>query len=158
MAEQKAGKFRYRLDTVLKVREIKEKREQEEFAKKKRDFLEEKDKEDKISAHQKKRTSELTKMLRKGPISDFARVLHRRAHLGVIKEDLDKQVEKVVTASQKLEEQRLKLIGAMKDKKIIDKHKERQLEQWRKVMQDLETKFLDEIGTIRHVRDKMQKE
>ena len=42
MAEQKAGKFKYRLDTVLRVREIKEGREQEEFAKKKRDYLDEK--------------------------------------------------------------------------------------------------------------------
>ncbi len=96
-------------------------------------------------------------MLQKGPISDFAKVLRRRAHLGVIKEDLEKQVEKVVEASQNLESQRLKLIEAMKDKKIIDRHKEKQLDAWRKVMQDMETKFLDEIGTIRHVRDKMEK-
>jgi len=156
MAEQKPGKFRYRLDTVLRVREIKERQEQEDFAKKKREFLDEKQKEEKISAHQSKRTGELKKMIRKGPISDFAKVLHRRAHLGVVKEDLEKQVQKVVESSQKLEEQRGKLIEAMKDKKIIDRHKERQLDSWKKMMQDLETKFLDEIGTLRHVRDKMK--
>ena len=156
MAEPKAGKFRYRLDTVLKVRDIKERQEQEEFAKKKRDYLTEKQEEEKISAHQKKRAGELRNMLKRGPITDFERVLRRRAHLGVVKKDLDQQVEKVVQASQKLEEQRMKLIDAMKDKKIIDRHKEKQLDAWRKVMQDLETKFLDEIGTIRYIRDKKQ--
>jgi hypothetical protein len=37
----------------------------------------------------------------------------------------------------------------MKDKKIMEKHKEKKLDEYKKIMQDLEMKFLDEIATER---------
>lgn len=148
--EIKPGKkFKYPLEPVLKVRGIKEKQEQEEFAKKKRAYLKEKEKEEEIEEAREERSKELKKIMRKGPISDFARVLRRKAHLGKLKEDLDVQIEKVIDASQHLEEQRAKLIEAMKDKKIIEKHRERRFEEYKKAMEQLEMKFMDEIATER---------
>jgi len=152
----KAGRFKYDLETVLKVRDIKEHKEKERFAEKQREYIKEKEEEDRIESEREDRRDELRGFMGKGPISDFAKILRRKAHLTKLKEDLDKQVEKVVEASEKLEQQRSKLIDSMKDKKIIEKHKEHKLDEYKKLMQDLEIKFLDEIATERFRHEKEQ--
>lgn len=147
-------KFKYDLASVLKVRAIKEKKEQEKFAEKQRDYLTEKQKEEAIERDKHNKEDDLRGVFKKGPISDFSRVLQRKAHLEVLKDDLDKQVEKVIETSKILEEQRAKLINAMKDKKIMEKHKEKKLKEYDKMMLDMETKFLDEIATQRFKHEK----
>ncbi|MFC1511060.1 flagellar export protein FliJ [Candidatus Margulisiibacteriota bacterium] len=154
-AKQKPGKkFKYGLQPVLKVRAIKEKKEQEHFADKKRVYIKEKDKEEEIKDVKHGKEDELRGVFKKGPISNFAKVLQRKAHLEVLKSDLDKQVEKVIEASKLLEEQRAKLVAAMKDKKVMEKHRERKLDDYKKMALDLETKFLDEIATERYKQEK----
>jgi flagellar FliJ protein len=148
--ETSAGKkFNYDLEPVLKVRSIKEKKEQEKFAHKQKKLMEEKNKEETIKTNKSNKEDDLRKVFKRGPITDFSRVLQRKAHLEVLRDDLDKQVDKVIEASKQLEEQRAKLITSMKDKKIIEKHKEKKLDEYKMVMQQLETKFLDEIATER---------
>jgi len=151
MAKQpKAGKkFAYDLEPVLKVRSIKEKKEQEKFAEKQREYLTEKEREEAIARDKKNKEEDLRNVFKRGPISDFSKVLNRKAHLEVLKDDLEKQIEKVIETSRVLEEQRAKLIVAMKDKKIMEKHRERKVEEYNKLMLQLETKFLDEIATER---------
>ena len=120
MAKAKPGKkFKYDLEAVLKIRGIKEIKEQEKFAEKSREYLTEKEKEELIKQEKLTKEEELRGVFKKGPISDFDKVLRRKAHLEILKDDLDTQVDKVIEASQKLEEQRAKLISSMKDKKII---------------------------------------
>ena len=79
--------------------------------------------------------------------------MRRQSHLGVLKEDIEKQVEKVIAASKKLEKQRELLVTAMKDKKIMEKDKDNTRKKHTKLMQDLELKFLDEIATQRFQRE-----
>ncbi|NQU16924.1 MAG: flagellar FliJ family protein [Candidatus Saganbacteria bacterium] len=146
----KAGKkFKYGLEAVLKVRGIREKQEQEKFATKQRDYLTEKEKEDLIRDKKHGEEETIRKTIRKGPISNFEKVMRRHAHLGILKEDLDKQIDQVIQATKKLEEQRDHLITAMKDKKIIEKNKENRFKDYKHAMQLLEIKFLDEIATER---------
>jgi flagellar FliJ protein len=150
MAKVTPGKkFKYDLEAVLKVRGIREKKEQEKFAEKKREWLKEKEKEEALAKEKKIREDELRRIFHRGPISDFEKILRRRAHLEVLKDDLDEQVERVIEASRLLEEQRARLIEAMKEKKIIEKHKEKKFEEYKKIMQELELKFMDEIATQR---------
>ncbi len=150
MAQPKAGKkFKYDLEAVLKVRGIREKKEQEKFAEKRRAYIKEKEREEAIEQEKHDKEDELRGVFRKGPISNFEKVMRRRAHLDVLKDDLDEQVEKVIEASKLLEEQRARLVEAVKDKKIMEKHKEKKLEEYNKLMQDLELKFMDEIATQR---------
>lgn len=150
MAKPAPGKkFKYDLEAVLKVRGIREKKEQEKFAEKKREFLKEKRKEEAIKEEKHTREEELRGVFRRGPISDFEKVLRRKAHLEVLKDDLDEQVEKVIEASKLLEEQRAHLVEAMKGKKIMEKHRERKFDEYTKIMQNLELKFMDEIATQR---------
>lgn len=155
MTKPKPGKrFKYDLESVLKVRGIKEKKEQEKFADKRRVFLTEKEKEDAIKADKQNRENELRSVFKRGPITNFQKVLQRKAHLEVLKDNLDQQVEKVIEASKHLEEQRAKLVEAVKDKKIMEKHKDRKQDEYKKLMSELETKFLDEIATERFKREK----
>ncbi len=151
----KAGKrFVYDLETVLKVRGIKEKKEQEKFAEKQRIFMTEKKTEEEMKEKDRQKKKELKTILRPGPIKDFASVMRRKAHLGLLKEDIEKQVEKVIDASNKLSDQRVKLIDAMKDKKIMETHKGKQHDIYKKMVQDIELKFLDEIATQRFQHEK----
>jgi flagellar FliJ protein len=148
--EPKPGKkFKYDLSAVLKVREIHEKKEQEKFAEKNRQYLLEKEKEAAIDKEKKGKEEELRNVFRRGPISDFQKVLRRRSHIDVLKDDLDEQVERVIESSKLLEEQRARLVESMKDKKIMEKHKEKKLDEYNKLMQSLELKFMDEIATQR---------
>ena len=155
--EVKPGKrFKYSLESVLKVRGIKEKKEQEKFADKKRAYLDEKMKEEEIERQREERRDELRAIMKKGPISDFAKVMRRKAHLGKLREDLDVQIEKVIEASQKLEEQRANLIESMKEKKIIEKHKGQRFDEYKKAMEKIEMKFMDEIATQRFKHEKKE--
>jgi flagellar FliJ protein len=153
MAKQQPGKkFKYDLTAVLKVREIKERKEQEKFAEKNQAYIKEKEQEAKLAAEKRGKEEDLRNVFKKGPISDFSKVMRRRVHLDVLKDDLDQQVERVIEASKLLEEQRVHLVEAMKDKKIMEKHKGKKLEEYTKIMQDLEAKFMDEIATQRFKR------
>jgi flagellar FliJ protein len=153
---QPGKKFKYGLESVLKVRAIKEKKEQEKFADKKRKYLTEKEREEAIEREKKGKEEELRGVFRRGPISDFTKVLRRKAHLEVLRDDLDEQVEKVIEASKLLEEQRAQLIASMRDKKIMEKHKEKKLDEYKKIMQELELKFMDEIATERFKHEKRE--
>jgi len=157
MAKHKPGKrFKYDLEAVLKVRAIKEKKEQEKFADKKRSYMTEKEREEAIKEDKLNKEDELRGVFRRGAISDFAKVLRRKSHLDVLRDDLDKQVERVLEASKQLEEQRAQLVESMKDKKVIEKHKEKKLDEYKKIMQDLELKFMDEIATQRFRHEKTE--
>ena len=158
MARQvKAGKFKYNLETVLKVRKIREKKEQEKFADKKRVYNTEKEKEEVLRDEQHHRHDELRNMMGSGPIKDFADVLRRKGHLDVLKEDLEKQIDKVIEASKLLEDQRQMLIESMKKKQIMEKDKDNKLVEYKALMQNIEMKFLDEIATQRFMHEKIQR-
>lgn len=149
-------KFKYGLQSVLKVKEIREKKEQEKFAIKQKEYYEEKTKEQRIQEAKKQRSEEVKKMIGKGEITDFGKVLQRKEHLVLLKEELDNQIEVVIEASQKLDKQREKLLESMKDRKIIEKDKSNKLEQYQEVMKQYEIKFLDEIATLTFKRDKTE--
>lgn len=150
--EQKPGRFKYDLETVLKVRGIKERKERERFADKQREYLLEKQKEEQLEEEKKEKEGELKHIIKKGPISEFEKVMRRHAHLGVLRKDIDDQIEKVIDSSKKLEDQRVKLIESMKDRKIIEKNKEHRFKEYEEMMKDLEIKFLDEVATQRFKR------
>ncbi|MFA5097191.1 MAG: hypothetical protein WC490_01025 [Candidatus Margulisiibacteriota bacterium] len=156
--EVKPGKkFDYPLETVLKVKKIKEKKEQEKFAESQREYYLEKQREKEIEDEKKAKATELKGMM-KGAISSMDKIMQRKQHLNLLKEHLDAQIEKVIEASKKLEKQRGKLLIAMKDRKIIDKDKEHKLDKYNEVMKQLDIKFMDEIATLRFKREKMKGE
>lgn len=55
-----------------------------------------------------------------------------------------------------VEARRQDAIKAMKKKKVIENIKEKQFTSWKEDYQKMETKLLDELATIRHIRDNTQ--
>ena len=79
MARQiKAGKkFIYSLETVLKVRNIRETKEKEKFIVSQKEYYDEKLKEQKIEDEKKQQANELKGLVKEGAIADFAKVVAR---------------------------------------------------------------------------------
>lgn len=150
---EKSKKFIYNLRTVLRVRNIFEKIEKEKFAVAQREHLEQLKREQEMKDYQKDMQKQLAGKL-KGNISDFASVLHRTEYLKKYKLDIIAQEERTMEAEQKKEEQRERLIKAVKDRKILDKDKEHKNELWKKIMNREETKFLDDLSVSRYYRQK----
>ena len=69
---------------------------------------------------------------------------------------IEEQEKKVIEAEKNRDDQRLVLIEAVKDKKIIEKDKEKQRGLWKALMKKEDAKFMDEISSIGFVR-KMRK-
>jgi flagellar FliJ protein len=148
---KKSKRFEYNLRTVLKVRNIFERIEKEKFAEAQRKYLEELKKEEEMHEYERQQQVQLRNKLT-GQIEDFASVMHRQQFLKKYKQDVVAQENKTKEADQRKEEQRERLIKAIKDRKIIDKDKEHKKEAWQKLMNREETKFLDDISTTRFFR------
>lgn len=151
---KKSKKFIYNLRTVHKVRVIFEKIEKEKFAKAVQEYELQLKKEKEMKDYEKNQQKQLADKLT-GDL-DFATILHRQHFLKKYKIDVLEQEEKRKEADQKKEEQRERLIHAIKDRKILDKDKENKRKSWRKLMDKEETKFLDDITTPRFLKGKTQ--
>ncbi|MFC1770513.1 hypothetical protein ACFLZV_01370 [Candidatus Margulisiibacteriota bacterium] len=158
-APKKSNKFQYSLETVLKVREIRKTQEQERLRAAERKLMEEKRKEEEIKIFQSEKYSELRNIMtgEQGE-TDLNEVMLRKAHLEVVKEQVAKQVKAREEADKKKEEQRVKVVEAVKQKKIIETDKEHKRVIWRKMMDKEEGKFLDDIATVAFTKKKMERE
>ena len=151
---EKSKRFKYNLGSVLKVREIREKQEQEKFASAERTALEEKRKEEEIKSFETEKYKELRQLIAPGkPIENFYEILQRKSHLEVVKKQAKEQERKSDEADRLKEAQRETLLTAARDKKIMEKDQENKKKAWRKVMDKEETKFLDDISTSRFLRN-----
>jgi flagellar FliJ protein len=149
----KKGKFRYNLETVLKVKHIREMQEKEKFAIAQRKADEERRLAEALKQFENTKLTELRAKFEAGQkISDFSEILMRRSHLDKVKKDIVVQDKKKVEAESLLQKQRDELVRAVKDKKVFEKDKDHKKDEWRKVMDKAEGEFLDEIATQRHVR------
>lgn len=153
---KKSKRFDYNLKTVLKVRNIFERIEKEKFAEAQKEFQKQLKKEEEMKEYEKQQQKQLRSKLT-GKINDFSSVLHRHEYLKKYKQDVVAQEQKTKEADQKKEEQRERLIKAIKDRKILDKDKEHKRESWQKLMNREETKFLDDISNARFNRDKQNR-
>lgn len=159
MAKPKKGKrFRYSLETVLKVRNIREKQEQDKFRDAIKELEEEQRKEREIKNFQAQKYTELRTAMVGGiehKQTDLQNVLVRKVHLEIVKEKVAQQEKARIEAEKKKEEQRLRVIKAVKEKRIIEKNKEHKHIEWRHMMDKEDGKFLDEIATIKFARQRI---
>jgi len=154
-APKKTKRFAYNLETVLNYRTIRETQEREKFHKARRQFLEEQRKEREIKDFQQEKYVELAAQIAAGTTIDFQQIIMRRTHLETVKQQVIDQEKAREEAEQKKEEQRKELVKSAKDKKILDRDKEKKRGVWKKFMNKEEGKFLDEIATIKFARDKI---
>lgn len=147
---EKSKKFKYKLNTLLKVREIKEKQEKDKLVELEQKLIEEIKKEEELKLLEKIKYDELRNMMSSGKtLPDTGIIQIRKRHIEVLKEKVLAQHEKVVAAEKERDFQREKLIQAIKEKKVIEKDKEKTKKAWIKLMNKEEAKFLDDIAGIR---------
>lgn len=148
---KKSKRFRYQLETLLKVRNIRERQAQEAFQAAERAYLEAVEKEKKIKAYEQEKYLELRDLMSgKTAVTDVQMVLIRKAHLDRVHEDVLQHEAATKEAEHLKEAKRDALIAAVKNRKIIEKDRSKTREAWRKIMDKEDGKFLDDIAVIGH--------
>jgi flagellar FliJ protein len=155
---KKSKHFSYNLKAVLKVRTIQEKQEQDKYAEAQRILEEEIKKEKALIEQQTLCYMELRELMMGDVSKNMSSITSRKYFLDKLKVDIENQIQKRKEAEEKKEAQRLKLIEAMKAKKIIEKDKEKKKIAWKKLMDKEDSKFLDDIATVGFDRKKRKTE
>ena len=146
---EKSKRFKYSLETLLKVRTIREKQAQERFQKAEIEYKKELLELERQKKFQTEKYEELRDIMSgKTPLTDVQMVVLRKAHLDTLKEKVIQQEEKTKAAEEKKEKMRLELITTVRNRKIIEKDKQKTRDSWRKIMNKEDNKFLDDIAVI----------
>ena len=82
---KKSKRFVYNLESLLKVRKIREKQEQEKFQEAEQRVIDEKRKEKELKDQQAFVYQELIELQSKGANMDMGQILRRKAHLDILK-------------------------------------------------------------------------
>ncbi len=141
-----AQKFQYRLEKVLDFRARKVETLQAELALAIRDRDTEVAMLNALSEKRQKAQKSLEGYLARG---DVAEVQQTNSFLENMANKIESQTKMVAKMNESVELIRKKLVVASKEKKIMDKHKEKKLEEWKVEQGKIEAKKLDEMaGTI----------
>lgn len=146
---KKSKRFRYPLQTVLKVREIREQQALEAFQQAEQAYHDAIKKRDEMIQIRDDQYHELRdRMSGKTHTTNVQEVILRQHHLTLLEAQLKEQDERVEEARNAMEAAREALVASMIDRKIIDKDKEKTRESWRKLMDKSDGQFLDDIAII----------
>lgn len=137
-------KFKYRLETYLKVKEHIEKQKQKDLATTTHKVMQQKNILKKIT-DQKSTTLEKKRKNCESKISVSEMLIYSRFFLK-LKKDNVAGLEVLRALNKTQEKKRLALLEASKDKKIYEKLKERDQEKFNKEIQEILQKESDEIG------------
>ena len=144
--------YRFRLETLLRRRKQIEDRRQTELSAQRVEFDQANRALQRMESLRTKTRGELKNRLTlRTTVADliaFNTYLHR------LTEDVDKQKKEVAEAQQKVDEKRALLVDAAKNRKILDKLKEKQsLAHMQRSMRN-EQNFMNEIAGNRHQRQR----
>jgi len=148
---KKSKRFLYNLQTLLKVKDIRERQEQDKFNEATKQLLEEEKKEKEIKEYQAQKYEELRDLM-SGQIPNLQTITNRQFHLETLKTKVEEQIQKRIQAEEAKEAQRQILVQASREKKVIEKDKEKKKISWKKLMDKEDSKFLDDISSIRFDR------
>ena len=135
---KKGNKFVYSLETLKKFRDIKEKKQQEELVKAEQVVKEEQQKEIEFVAEQNNHYAYFEDILSSDEIPSLDIIQMNQVHMKKLQEKVNTQKEEVKKAEVHKDEQKEKLVEATKEKKIIDKDREKTREKWKKMMDKLD--------------------
>jgi len=160
MSKPKKGKrFRYKLETLLKVRDIRETQQKEVFQAAERKVVEEQEKEQVLVEKQDQEYATLTSEISgaDGNPTNVQKIMWRQAHIESLKKQVDDQQKVVEEAETQKEEEKDKLVKRMIDKKIIEIDKDKTRWAWKKLMDKETDKFLDDIASVGFEKKRRQK-
>ncbi len=144
---KKSKRFTYNLEAVLRVKMIRERQEKDKFHDAEKRVLEEQAKLEDLKVQQKHQYTTLLEMM-SGQVANLDKITLRKYHLEAMKEKIADQETVCTQAEEKKESQRQELLRAVKEKKIMDKDKEKKKHAWKRLMDKEDGKFLDDISTI----------
>ena len=144
-------RFEFRLEALLTVRKNQEQEKlrvfaaiQQEIAAQKRTIELTRDQ---IVAENRTLTGrELTGKL------DMAYIAHEKRYVGNLQMRIIMSLQKLAVMEQKLAGARAELLEAARQRKVIEKLREKQLARWRAELEKKETAQMDEIGTQLTIR------
>ncbi|TAK24685.1 MAG: flagellar export protein FliJ [Chloroflexota bacterium] len=146
---------RFRLLSVLRYRESREDALQLEFARRLSEQQAEQRRLDDLRGQADTAVTRLTDQLRGGPI-DIGVVVEFIAHLDVLGGAIMHQTESVRAAETRSETQRVELVAAMQDRKVMDKLRERHDQDYAAWADGVEQRAVDDIVTARFAARKGQ--
>jgi flagellar export protein FliJ len=159
MSKPKKGKrFNYPLEALLKVREIREKQQQEAFNKAEKKLHKERLTEARMKKEQDSHIIKVHEMLSSTELPSLTTIQMNQQHVKVLEKKVNEQKEVVVKAEEKRIEERDLLIEKAKEKKIIQKDREKTRTAWKKMMDKLDAQFLDELSSIKFASTMIKKE
>lgn len=140
--------YRYPMQSVLDYRRDIEEEEKQKFAEVQKEFLLQKE----ILKDFEQKLNEVFSAK-----VDFAKqrvyeLKNLSQYIQFLKEKKEVQEQLVIETEKAMEARRQKLISAQKDRKIIEKHKEKSLEQYHSELNQAEQKTIDELALYSHMR------
>ena len=134
------AKFKFRLDVLLKIAKNKEEEVKKELAIWKKMRLEALKKieltDEKIDEH----------MIQKSKNNKIDQIMVYEAYLQKLRDDKTRILEEIDFFQKKIDEYIIKINEAMRERKILEKLKEKKHEQYTRELEIIEQKELDEIG------------
>jgi flagellar FliJ protein len=143
-------KFKFGLQPVLSHRQFIEETLQKELARLQRRLAKERDRLDHHKDKQRHLTAELEQEQRQG--TNSSTLLLYSNFLEQLAADIQQQTHKVTALVQQTDAKREELLDAMKNRKALEKFKEKKLAEHTAMLAKKEQAFLDEIGSSRHGR------
>ncbi len=145
---KKSGRFKYQLQTLLRVREIRERQEQDKFKEAEKKVLEEKRKEMELKRREIEAYETFSQRMQDKELPNLTEITIRKHNLEKLGKEYQAQIKVREKAEEERDLQREKLTQAIKERKIIEKDREKTREAWKKIMGKEDAKFLDDIAGI----------
>ncbi len=145
-------KFRFKLQPVLHQRRGKEDTLKKELADIKRLFEIEKS----VLEELKHKLLDIHTKLREKQKSllDPSEAMAYSNYIDKVEQEIELQIVKLTDIANKVKRAQERLIEASKDKKILEKLYDKQYEEFKRELEQVEQNLIDEIATIRHSRRK----
>ncbi len=142
------NRFRFRLQSVLKVREAREDVKKREFGVKMGHFRREEDRMNELEMHgrdhdRSREAKGVGKLTVRSLMHDFFYARH-------LEKKQDNQRALVEKARDDMEKKRKELVEASKEKKVLERLKEKKHEEWNKEELKEEQALIDETASQRH--------
>jgi flagellar protein FliJ len=143
--------FKFKLQSVLEIREKKFEDSQFAFAKAKNKLHQENLIMANLIKTLKKTFLSLEEALKSGGIDQTIIFIHQN-YILKLKENIKRQKKAIEAAEKELEEKNQLMLEALKEKKIMEKLRERALSDFKSKIEKQEMLLIDEIATCRHAK------
>lgn len=144
-------KFRFRLQKLLEIRRLKEDLQRQELARARQALDREKANLAELKGVQAEAIDELRAAFE--GVLDVDRIASYHRYLGLLAHHIGDRQAAVGRLAREEAAKRAAVIAARRERKIVEKLKERAYARYRDEVAHMEQAFLDEVGTIRYARE-----